>query len=86
MGVSHIEVMGMLFVLLKGVNYRFQSHLGCLGWKVTIFAHSDIAYSNLYKEIYKKCSATDHTEISLEGQLKLEPHPHPTLVSLTGLI
>ena len=44
-GVSRIKVMGMLFVLLnKGVNYRFPSHLRCLGWKVTIFARaSDIS-------------------------------------------
>ena len=31
---------GMLVVSLWGVNWRFWSHLGCLGWKVTIFVHS----------------------------------------------
>ena len=41
-GDSHIKVVGMLFVSLWGVNFRFWSHLGCLGWKVTIFAHSGI--------------------------------------------
>ena len=30
----------------------------------------------MYKEIYKKCPDIDHTEISLRGQFKLEPHPH----------
>jgi len=28
---------------LGPVNCRFWSHLGCLGWKVPIFAHSGIA-------------------------------------------
>ena len=41
-GDSHIEVTGMLVVSLWGVNCRFWSHLGCLGWKVTIFALSGI--------------------------------------------
>jgi len=40
---SHIKVTGMLVVSLWGANCRFSSHLGCLGWKVTIFAHSGIA-------------------------------------------
>ena len=31
---------GMLVASLWGVNCRFWSHLGCLGWKVTIFVHS----------------------------------------------
>ena len=31
---------GVLVVSLCGVNCRFWSHLGCLGWKVTVFAHS----------------------------------------------
>ena len=42
-GSSHIKVMGMLVVSLLGVNGRFWSQLGCLGWKVTIFAHSGVA-------------------------------------------
>ena len=43
-GDSHTKVTEMvLIVLLRGVNCRFWSHLGCLGWKVTIFAHSGIA-------------------------------------------
>ena len=37
------------------------SHLGCLGWKVTIFAHSGIN-STVHKEIDKKCPDTDHPE------------------------
>ena len=28
------------------------------------------------KEIYKNCPGTDHTEIFLKDQFKLEPHPH----------
>ena len=42
-GNSHIKVTGMLVVSFWGVNCRFWSHLGCLGWKVTIFAHSGLA-------------------------------------------
>ena len=37
-GDSHVKVMGMLVILLRGVNCRFWSHLGCLRWKVTILA------------------------------------------------
>ena len=41
---SHTKVTGVvLIVLLRGENCRFWSHLGCLGQKVTIFAHSGIA-------------------------------------------
>ena len=42
-GDSHIKVTRMLVVSLWGVNCRFWSHLGCLGWKVTIFTHSGFA-------------------------------------------
>ena len=41
-GDSLIKVTGMLVVSLWGVNGRFWSHLGYLGRKVTIFAHSGI--------------------------------------------
>ena len=37
-----MKLTGMLVVSLGGVNCRFWSHLGYLGWKVTIFAHSGI--------------------------------------------
>ena len=40
---SHIKVTVMLVVLLRGVNRRFWSPLGCLGRKATKFAHSGIA-------------------------------------------
>ena len=43
-GSSRIKVNGMLVVSLLGVNGRFWSHSGCLGWKVTTFAHSGIAF------------------------------------------
>ena len=42
-GDSHIQVTVMVVFSPKGVNYRFWSHLGCLGRKLTIFAHSRIA-------------------------------------------
>ena len=37
-GSSHITVMGIPVVSLWGVNCRFWFQLGCLGWKVTLFA------------------------------------------------
>ena len=33
-----------------------------------------VSLSIVHKKIYKKCPDTDHTEISLTGQFKLEPH------------
>ena len=39
----HIKVTGMLVVSLTDVNCRLWSHLECLGWKVTVFAHLGIA-------------------------------------------
>ena len=39
----HIKVTGMLVISLTDVNCRLWSHLECLGWKVTVFAHSGIA-------------------------------------------
>ena len=41
-GDSHIKVTEMPVVSLRDVNCKFRSHLGCLGRKVTIFAHSGI--------------------------------------------
>ena len=35
-----------------------------------------VSLSIVHKKIYKKCPDTDHTEISLTGQFKLEPHLH----------
>ena len=56
------KVMGMLNISLWDVNGRFWSRLGCLGQKVTIFAHSVISLCTaliiraVHKEICKKCS------------------------------
>ena len=45
---SHIKLTGMLVVsALWGVNCRFWSNLGWLGWKVTIFAHLCIALQKM---------------------------------------
>jgi len=35
-----------------------------------------VSLSTVHKEIYKNAPDTDHTETSLRGQSKLEPHPH----------
>ena len=63
---------------------EFWSHLGCLEWTVTIFAHSGIAYSTVRNEIHKKCPDSNQREISLRNLFKLEPTP--TMVSFSGLI
>ena len=42
-GELKYKMTGMLVVSLRDVNCRFWSQLGCLGQKVTIFAHSGIA-------------------------------------------
>ena len=56
-------VTGMRVFSLWGVNYRFWSHLGCLGWKVTKFAR------------FRYCLRLCVKKISFRGQFKLEPHP-----------
>ena len=69
-GDSHIKVTGMLVVSLWVVNCRFWSHLGCLGWKVTILAHSGM------EKKYKKNALTLTTQKSpLEDGLSLS-HTH----------
>ena len=59
-GMTHTKKTGMLVLLLKGVNCRVWSHLGCLGRKVTITAHSHRLELCIIKEIYKKCRETDN--------------------------
>ena len=50
-----------------------------LGCKLQILVSLRVSLSTLHKEIYKKkCPVSDHTESSLRGQFKLEPHPHWT--------
>ena len=51
---------GMLVVSLLGLNCRFWSHLGCLGWKV-LYLPIQVSLSTGHKEISKKeCPDTDH--------------------------
>ena len=50
----------MLVVSLLGLNCRFWSHLGCLGWKV-LYLPIQVSLSTGHKEISKKeCPDTDH--------------------------
>ena len=46
-GNSHVKVTSLLVVSLWGVNCRFCSHLGCWGWKVTIFALIQVSLSTV---------------------------------------
>jgi len=52
-GDFRIKVTGMVEVSLKSVNCRFWSQV-CLGRKVTIFAHSGIAYIKKKNHVYGK--------------------------------
>ena len=73
-GDSYIKVTRMLVVSLWGVNCRVWSHLGCLGWKVTIFVRSGACMlSTMHKKKKNKQKGpdTDDTEISLRGQFKV---------------
>ena len=37
-----MKVVGMLVVLLRGVNFGFWSHLGCSGQNAIIFSHEGL--------------------------------------------
>ena len=42
----------------------------------SLYLPIQVSLRTVRKEIYKKCRNTDHTEISLRDQFKLDPHPH----------
>ena len=67
-------VTGMRIVSLWGVNYIFWSHLGCLGWKDTIFARLRYRLGLCVKIITKNVD-TNHTELPLGVSLNLS-HTH----------
>ena len=71
-GASHTNVTRVLVVC------RFWSHLGCLRRKAGKWLNIliQVFLRAVHKEICKKGSDTDLTEISFKGQFKLEPHPH----------
>ena len=74
----------MLVVSLLGVNCRVWSHLGCLGWKVTIFAHSGacmLSTVHKKKEIQKLRWHWPHRNLPQRSVWALAT---PTLVSLRG--
>ena len=41
-GTPHIKGVGMLVVSLRGVNFRFWSHLGCSEQNAIIFSHEGL--------------------------------------------
>ena len=41
-GTPHMKGVGMLFVLLRGVNFGFWSHLGCSGKNTIIFSREGL--------------------------------------------
>ena len=70
-GYSHIKVTRLLLgsklqILVSLLVFGMDSH----------YLPIQVSLSTVHKEIYKTCPNTDHTEISLRGQFKLEPHPH----------
>ena len=77
-GDSHTKVRGMLFVSLWGVDYRFWSLLGCLGWKVTIFSHSGIAWYSAHRNLQKNALTLTTQKSPLGVSLSLN-HQHSPL-------
>ena len=70
-----LEVPGRPFSLW-GVNCRFWSHLGCLGWKVTIFVHLGYRLALCVKKSTKTKALTLTTDKSpLRVSLSLR-HTH----------
>ena len=70
-----LDVPGRPFSLW-GVNCRFWSHLGCLGWRVTIFAHSGYRLALYVKKSTKTKALTLTTDKSpLRVSLSLR-HTH----------
>ena len=70
-----LDVPGRPFSLW-GVNCRFWSHLGCLGWKVSIFAHSGYRLALCVKKSTKTKALTLTTDKSpLRVSLSLR-HTH----------
>lgn len=80
----HIKVTGKLVVSLRGVNYRFWSHLGCLGGKSLYFPiRSPLGlYMKKFKKIYRDFRFNN---FSFSGRLKLGLTSLNTLVSLGQL-
>ena len=67
--------------LALGCKLQMLVSLGVFGMIKSLYLpnHDQVSLSTVHKEIY-----TDHTEISLRGPFKLEPHPHGS--PLRGLI
>ena len=66
----NITVEGTLIVSLRSANCRFLSHLECVGQKVTIFAHSGIAYGCAQRNLQEKNALTLTKQISDEPILR----------------
>jgi len=41
-GTLHMKEVGMLVVLLRGVNFGFWSHLGCSGQNAIVFSREGL--------------------------------------------
>ena len=74
-GGSHIKVTEMLVVSLWGVNCRFWSHLGCLGWKFTVFARSGMAWYCAERNLQKNAPTLTTQKSPLGASLSLS-HTH----------
>ena len=82
-GNSHVKITGLLVVSLRGVNCRFCSHFGCLGWKVTIFAHwkvtkfaKNVLTLTTWKSPLGVSQSLSHTHIGLPMGFNLNFHTH----------
>ena len=79
-GGGRIKMMGMLVISVWGVNCRFSSYLGCLGWKVTIILICPFRYPLVL--CIKKFTKITLTLATQRGQFKLEPHPQWSLLGV----
>ena len=81
-GDSHIKVMGILIVSLRGVKCRLWSRLKCLGRKVIVICPFRYRSGLCKNKFTKKCRDTDHNLHESSQFIKLGPQ---TLwSSLTG--
>ena len=63
---------GMLVMSLRGVNYRFWSHMWCLRWQ----SHCICPFKYHLGLCIKKFTYKALTLTTFGAQFKLEPHPH----------
>ena len=81
---SHLEWTGMLVVSLRGVNFRFWSHLGCSGQNAIIFTVE--VWLRVAREEITKATVLFiclfYKPVSFRGLHKLRPHTDWSLLGV----